>query len=439
MTEHKKLKQRIRARMDKTGESYTTARRQVVGVEEGTGTRVGIHPDTSALSRILADSGVTGPTGALSEGLVLGIGGGLGAGYILWEFSPETDRKSSHHSDRHRRVVVAGFRNRWQYPDRWVDAVLDRLGVPFRREQTGSVAKASQQLDEALASGNSVMADVSVADMPYWHIPTVEAGWTGYPVAVSGVESGRYVVDDRTQGKLTVESGALAIARDRIPSYKNRIVMIEEPQHLGIVAVTEAIEAGLSDAVDHLSSNSASFSLPAFRKWGRMVTSDAAKGWRTVFADRVGLWSALRSTHEEVSDSGMFGGSLRPLYAEFLDEAASTLERPDLGDVAGLYRDAAEAWDDLGDATFSDGFEPMREAAELARRRRRAVRRGDAGDADAAEAAAALNALGDEFDSGLPLSDAEIEDVFQAMSAAIETAYEAEVAAYAALSEVVER
>jgi len=439
MTEHKKLKQRIRARMDKTGESYTSARRQVVGVEEGTGTRVGIDADTSALSRILADSGVTGPTGPLSEALILGIGGGLGAGYILWEFSPETDRKSSHHSDSHRRVVVTGFRNRWQYPDRWVDTVLDRLGVPFRREQTGSTAKASQQLDEALASGKSVMTDISVADMPYWHMPSVEAGWSGYPVAVTGVESGRYVIDDRNEGKLTVDSGALAIARDRIPSYKNRIVMIEESQELGIAAVAEALEAGLGDAVDHLGSNSASFSLPAFKKWGRMVTSDAAKGWRAVFSDRVGLWSALRSTHESVSDSGIFGGSLRPLFAEFLEEAASTLVRPDLAELAGLYREAAGAWDDVGDATFPDGFEPMREAAELAGLRRRAVRRGDAGDADAAAAAAALNALGDEFDSGLPLSDAEVDDVFESMSAAIETAYEAEMAAHAALSEVIER
>ncbi len=439
MTEHKKLKQRIRARMDHTGESYTTARRHVVGLEESAGTGAGTHPDTAALSRILADSGVTGPMGPLSEGLVIGIGGGLGAGYILWEFSSETDRKSSHHFDRPRRVVVAGFRNRWQYPDRWTDTVMDRLGVPFRREQTSSVAKARRQLDEALAAGNPVMADISVADMPYWHMPTVEAGWTGYTVAVTGVESGRYVIDDRTDGKLSVESGALAIARDRIPSYKNRIVIIEESKQLGIDAVTEAIGSGLSDAVDHLRSDSASFSLPAFKKWGRMVVSDGVKGWRTVFADRVGLWRALRSTHEEVTDSGVFGGSLRPLYAEFLEEAASMLERPDLAEVSGLYRDAAEAWDDLGDATFPDGFEPMREAAELARRRRRAVRRGDAGDADAAEAAAALNSLGDEFDSGLPLSDAEIEDVFQAMAAAIETAYEAEVAAHAALSDVVER
>ena len=438
MTTHKKLKQHIRARMDKTGESYMTARRHVVG-PGGDRTGLGIDPDTSALSRVLADSGVSGPIAALSEAMVLGIGGGLGAGYILWEFSHETDRKSSHHSDEDRRVVVIGFRNRWQYPDRWVDSVLERLGVSFRREQTGSSAKARQQLDGAVESGQSVMVDISVADMPYWHLPIQESGWWGYTVAVVGRSENGYVVDDRSGGRLTVTSEALAIARGRIPSYKNRIVLIEDSKHLDVDVVNAAIASGLSGAVEHLDSGSESFSLPALKKWSRMINADVGKGWRSVFADGRGLWSALRSTHEAVSDSGMFGGSLRPLYAEFLDEAAELLEKPGLVEVAELYRGAASAWDDVGDATFPQGFEPLREAAALARRRREAVRLGDAGDSEAAEAASRLNALGAEFDAGLPLMDAEIDDLFEALSAAIEEVYQTEVQAHQALAEVVGR
>ena len=38
--------------------------------------------------------------------MVLGVGGGLGAGYILWEFE-------AHHTP----TLVLGFRNQWQYPD----------------------------------------------------------------------------------------------------------------------------------------------------------------------------------------------------------------------------------------------------------------------------------------------------------------------------------
>lgn len=438
MTAHKKLKERIRARMEKTGESYMTARRHVVG-GDGHAPDVGVHPDTSALARILADAGVEGPDGRLSEAFLLGIGGGLGAGYILWEFAPETDHRPSPHAPGGRRVVVAGFRNRWQYPDRWVDTLLDRIGAQFRREQTSGVVKARRQLDEAVEAGHSVMVEVSVADLPYWHLPREEAGEWGYPIAVVGADSARYQVDDRSSGRLTVPAEAMATARGRIPSYKNRMVVVEPADVITTDRLARAVEAGLADAVEHLASRSDSFSLPAFSKWARMTTSDTGKGWKRVFADRVGLWGALRSTHEAVSEIGIAGGSLRPLYAEFLDDAGSLLGRPGLTEVAERYRDAAEAWDDVADATLPDGFEPLREAVDLSRRRREAVRRGDAGDPEAAEAAEELNELAARFEPGLPLSDSEIDDTLASLSAAIDAAYKAEVEAHSALTGVVGR
>ena len=435
MTAHKKLKERVRARMEKTGESYVTARRHVVG-GEGHVPDVGVHPDTSALARILADAGIRGPEGRLSEALLLGIGGGLGAGYILWEFAPETDHKPAVDARGDRRVVVIGFRNQWQYPDRWLDTLLDRVGIEFRRVETTGVVKARRQLDEALEVGHSVMVDISAADLPYWHLPPEEAGTWGYPIAVVAVDSDRYEVDDRNSGRLTVAAEAMATARGRIPSYKNRMVVVEPTDAPTAERLTGAIEAGLADAVEHLASRSDSFSLPAFRKWARMVTSDAGKGWKRVFADRRSLWSALRSTHDSVSDIGISGGSLRPLYAEFLDEAAPMIGRTELSAVAERYRHAAEAWDDVADATLPAGFEPLSEAVELSRRRREAVRRGDAGDAEAAEAARALDALAARFEPGLPLTDSEIDDILEALSGAIDAAYHAEVEAHSALSEV---
>lgn len=436
MTAHKKLKERIRARMDKTGESYMTARRHVVG-GEGHVPDAGVHPDTSALARILGDTGIGGPDGQLSEALLLGIGGGLGAGYILWEFAPGTDHRPSPHAPGGRRVVVIGFRNRWQYPDRWLDTLLDRVGVEFRRDQTSGMVKARRQLDEAVGKGHSVMVEVSVADLPYWHLPPEEAGEWGYPIAVVGVDSDRYEVDDRNSGRLTVLVEAMATARGRIPSYKNRMVVVEPAGALTADRLSGAVEAGLADAVEHLASRSDSFSLPAFSKWARMMTSDTGKGWKRVFADRVGLWGALRSTHEAVSDIGIPGGSLRPLYAEFLDEAGALLGRPGLAEVAERYRHAGDAWDDVGDATLPDGFEPLEQAVELSRRRRQAVRQGDDGDSAAADSAASLNALAAEFEPGLPLTDREIDGLFESLAGAIETAHRAELEAHAALSEVI--
>jgi hypothetical protein len=433
MTKQKKLKQRIRARMERTGESYMTARRHVAGVAPGV--HVGIHPDTSATARILGDAGVTHDGIPLTEALVLGVGGGLGAGYILWEFSHETDHNPEPGIPV-RRVVTIGFRNNWQYPHRWLDTVLDRLGIAHHKMMTGGQARAADQLESALAAGRSAIVDVSAADLPYWHLPEEERGVWGYPIAVLGREEGALVVDDRNEGRLTVPDQAMSAARGRIPSWKNRMVTVDGPAEVDNDRLLAAVEAGLADAVAHLASKSTSFSLPAVAKWARMVDSDAAKGWKRVFADRQGLWGALRNTYEAVSDVGIEGGSLRPLFAEFLGQAAPLLERPALNEVADLYLSAADAWDDVGDATLPEGFEPLAEAVELSRRRREAVRRGDRGDADAAAAASALTALAREYQPGLPLGDDEIDRLFGSLSEAIEAAHRAERAAHSALSEV---
>ena len=112
MTAHKHLKERIRARMARTGESYTTARRQVLNAlpPEEYQLTGGVHPDTHAIAGVLANRGLLDPHSGrpLSEAMVLGVGGGLGAGYILWEFKAHDLRS-----------LVLGFRNSWQYPDRW--------------------------------------------------------------------------------------------------------------------------------------------------------------------------------------------------------------------------------------------------------------------------------------------------------------------------------
>ena len=103
MTTAKQLKARVRARMARTGERYAVARAHVVDgavdpgpiVDLGWALRGGIDPDTAALANVLAHRGVTGPDGPLTELLFL-VGGGLGAGYILWD------------SDDDSRVVTSG-------------------------------------------------------------------------------------------------------------------------------------------------------------------------------------------------------------------------------------------------------------------------------------------------------------------------------------------
>ncbi|MEZ5090042.1 MAG: hypothetical protein R2719_10165 [Micropruina sp.] len=67
--------------MRKTGERYTVARRHIVDADTSWELRGGVG-DTAVLANVLANLGVVAPhTGEpLTEAVVLGVGGGLGAG-----------------------------------------------------------------------------------------------------------------------------------------------------------------------------------------------------------------------------------------------------------------------------------------------------------------------------------------------------------------------
>ena len=92
--------------------------------------------------------------------------------------------------------------------------------------------------------------------------------------------------------------------------------MIEpDREELPVSLLRDAVRAGLADAAEHLGSTSDSFGLPAWRKWARMMTADAAKSWPRVFASGRGLAGALISTYEGIQPVGLDGGHLRELYA----------------------------------------------------------------------------------------------------------------------------
>ena len=113
--------------------------------------RGGLHPETATLANVLANQGVvSGVTGEpLTEAAILGIGGGLGAGYILSEF------------ERHGApILTLGFRNQWQYPSipGWTGKTLDRLGIEPDLHETGGAKGAREALDARLDAGVPVIA-----------------------------------------------------------------------------------------------------------------------------------------------------------------------------------------------------------------------------------------------------------------------------------------
>jgi hypothetical protein len=464
MTAHKHLKERIRARMARTGESYTTARRHVLNALPPASYRLlgGVHPDTHAIAGVLANRGLVAPhTGQpLSEAMVLGAGGGLGAGYILWEFKAHDVR-----------TLVFGFRNSWQYPDRWATKTCARLGVPAAVHETGSARKADDELRAAVGQGVPAIAWADQQLLGYRHLPAWLEGHGGPPVTVYGLDEaagtapGRRssapgaqatgllapegeamrrrhstvaLIDDRNRAPLTVSLDALAAARARVGSYRNRLVVLDAPAaELDIDRLRRAVRDGLAEQVEHLSQRSDSFSLPAFRKWARLLGDGRnAKAWPKVFADRVSLFDACLSVYENVEPVGWGGGNLRGLYAQFLDEAAGLLEAPDLGKAAAAYREAEAAWHVVAETAMPADREPFAEARRLTVRLQAQVEAGDAGQEEAAATAARLWALRDRWRHQFP-GDTDVEALLAALAAAVTAAGDAEEAALAVLAGVV--
>ncbi|HEU0236836.1 MAG TPA: BtrH N-terminal domain-containing protein [Candidatus Limnocylindrales bacterium] len=439
MTTHKGFKRLVRSRMSRTGERYAVARRVLLADRSGTARsdasespetqggyrfRGGLHPETACLTNVLADRGLTSPlTGQpLSEGLVLVAGGGLGAGYILWEFANRGT------------ILTLGFRNRWQYPGipGWYGNATERLGVEARLHETAGARSAAATLDAILERGEPVIAFIDLQEIGTWGQPARLSGSWGYPVVVTGrAPDGAYLVDDRGRTPLHVDAAVLARARARIGSFRHRLIELRPtPGPVPVDRLRAALRAGLDDQVDHLRSRSDSFSLPAWRKWSRLMTDPRhAKGWPRVFAGGAGLFGGLMSIVEEVDgDVGATGGNLRELLAGGLDEAATVLDLPGLVDAAAAWRGAADLWHDLADAAVPASIDGAADALEAAEELHDAVM---AGEADRATARAAAHRLWEARDRGdrARLADGLVDGLFADLADRLRAIHAAEVEA----------
>jgi hypothetical protein len=391
MTEQKHLKARIRARMARTGERYAAARRQVVGdagrpaTDHGWALRGGLHPDTAAVAHVLADRGVD-----LSEAMVLGLGGGLGAGYILWEFAA--------HDTTH---LALGFRHRWNYLD-WTDRTLDRIGARYRVHTTAGAKGAAAELDAALAAGERAIVVPDRYLVGYWHLPAHLEAHGGHSVVAYAATGDTVRIDDRNLRPLTVPADVLHRARARVSSYRNRLVVVSAVQPLEKPA--ELVRDAVRDCARQLGGTSASFALPAWQKWAKLLTDRRnAKGWPTVFADGRGLATALLTVWEAVEPVGMTGGNLRDLYAAFLDEAV-----PLLGDravaAAEAFREAGRQWHAFAEAALPADVPEYARLRELTAAVAEGVALGDDGAPARAEAAAELWQRRAELDRRPPVA-----------------------------------
>jgi Butirosin biosynthesis protein H, N-terminal/Domain of unknown function (DUF4872) len=426
MTRDKQLKQRIRARMAKTGERYTTARLHLLGASPlqhvtdlGYELRGGVAADSSAVTNALANIGVRRSDGsAISERLIFAMSGGIGAMYILWEFA-------QHDAP----VLTLGFSSRPQYSQEWLTTTLDRLAIPYELHTTSGTKGASRRLSEEFGAGRPVIVLPDRYLLGYWHLPPHLEARGGHFLVAYGQSDGRVHVDDRNLAPLTIARDDFDRARQRVVSYKNLLISLrpKEPV-LSDKDVAAAVLEGLRDGTERLAGRSESFALPAWRVWARRMTDERnAKGWPRVFADGRGLVAALLSLWEGVEPVGMTGGNLRGLFADSLDEAADLLQRPRLRDLSPTWRVIAAQWHDLAETALPADHPLFGRMRELTATIQESITaEGDAGSDAAKVAAEELWRLRAEADTSSPFDTTDSKALFAALGARIARLYDAE-------------
>jgi hypothetical protein len=389
----------------------------------------GKHAETAMIKNALASLGVKAPhTGKpFTEAMLLGIAGGLGIGYILWEFKKYASA-----------ILVMAFQNKWNYPVKFTGNLCHRLGIKPVFKETSGAATAQKHLREALDAGTPAIAWVDQFHLPYMHLSEAYNGCMGWILTVYGIDEAenKVLIDDLGKKPLTLSHDAFAKARARIPSYKNRLLLLEAPQAIDL---ENAILEGIRDCVNYLGAKSDTFALSAIAKWAKLVTDTKnPKGWPVVFKKKTGLYSTLTSIYEGIAHQNGGGDGLRAMYADFLTEASPVINTPRLKKIAGQYKKIAKMWANLADSALPEAVQPFKETKALLAKKYELLRtQGDAGLQEVAAVSKKLNDLTSTLNAQFPLSDHQINELFAALQGQLYDIHAAEEKALAELNDVV--
>jgi hypothetical protein len=441
MTEHKHLKRLVRDRMARAGESYTTARRHVltsVAREQAPALPPGLvagydlfgggqHRLSALAAHLLRQAGYTAPhTGEpFTEAMVAGLAGGIGFMYAVFEYQgwpPLMTIVAQHH------------------PEPWLPAVLGRLGFPYTEEHGTSTKSALAALHRALDGGRPVYCTVDLTALP-WHAGEPAHSEVPYEVVVAGRDGDTVYLDDSSVAPLAIPEADFARAWARHKKGRHhRITLGAGPAPVDLAA---AVRSAITTTVAHLTgpvlghSFDTNFGFSGMTKLATQLRDGRTKsGWATRFGAPVPFFHGVRRLYECLELQFTGPGATRPLYADFLDEAAPVLGEPVLSDAAGLFRQAGGAWSRLA-ARAAEATTGLGEYTELCDERMLLLltRGRDAAD-ELRALSAKINELTEEYSD--PLGADGRSALFAELADLVDAARDHEQSAVTLLSAVVE-
>lgn len=359
MTKQRDFKTLVRERMTKTGERYAAARASILqripATDAGTRSKYpgvlagyerfgGIQAGTAPLTNVLRHEGVLwGVTRKpFTETAVNGLCGGPGFLYAVFEYKGLPP------------FLSIALQSR-SMPDAFIHQGLERLGVRMTRQETTSPIAARKALEATLAGGRAALCAAGLRT-----------------VAVVGRMDDDWWIDGRAPVPTRLSSERLARQRAANKPAKHRLTRVDEPDPSAAPlaslrgAIVDTAKAYVEPPVPK--SFWSNCGLAGLGKWQKMLTETKdRKGWPTLFDQGPRAFAGLVRAYEWVA-CRVAPGAGRPLYADFLDEAAAILNEAPLRSAADAFREAGKLWTSLGGFIATVDDDVIREGCQAVER-----------------------------------------------------------------------
>ena len=355
MTRAKEFKKQVRARMEKTGERYTTARAALLGELVRAAPPRAKHDQTFALRRVLAHHDPAAPR--TDEAWLLGLGGGISFQYNTFEYSGIPP------------IVYVGTRcnPQYAYTEAFVLRVATALGFQSEILQTGSAKVARTQLEQAL-EGGPLLAWV---DRNTLLDQSSMGGATPWVVVVHDLDGAAVAVEDCFAGAMEIDVQDFLRAQAALKKARHRLMTVGERSDVDpISSIREGIQWCVQDLDGGVvvGGSAKNFGLAALDKWTALSSSPRdKKGWPRLFSHGRVLLAGIRQVWAWVHVA-TDGSGFREMYADFLAEASKLADSSAMAEAGEHVRAAARAWT----ALVADLFEGPA-VLELSRRHLEAI------------------------------------------------------------------
>jgi hypothetical protein len=295
---------------------------------------------TTALKNVFAYHGLD-----LSEELLFGLGGGLG--FIYW----------------YMKMMPAPFIGA-RY-GKGVEPLINtcqRIGGDATVIETTSMQKGHDALLKMLREGEPAVVFVDMAYLPYLALPEV-AHFGGHTVVVYGIneEKNNVHISERAATGLCISIDDLKKSRNsKFPPFpaKNRLLQITYPQT--VANLEKAIRDSIRESCDSmLNPPIKNIGLPGMQKWAGFVLT-----WPQQFRG-LNLFDCLFNIFIYIEIGGTGGSAFRPMYAQFLREASSIVNKSKLVEVAEMFEESGKKWSEIAMTALPDNWPTLKRIREL--------------------------------------------------------------------------